>query len=235
MTTTAGERAFIVHARDVSKTYRLGEVQVRALDEVSLGIEPGEFVIVAGRNGAGKSTLMHILAALDEPDRGEVLIDGRDVTRMSNAQRVDLRLGRLGYIFQEHALIAELTALENVMLPAMMLASAGEAKKRAETLLERVGLTDHAGHLPSQLSGGQQQRTAIARALVNDPSILFADEPTASLDSISAREVLETFARLNREDRHTIVMVSHEDDDARYARRRVRLSDGRIVEDQRLS
>jgi putative ABC transport system ATP-binding protein len=145
-----------------------------------------------------------------------------------------VRLCELGYVFQERALVAELTALENVMLPALMLLPARAARQRAETLLARVGMERRAHHLPRQLSGGEQQRVLIARALVNDPAILFVDEPTASLDSAASREVLETFAGLNAEGRHTIVMVSHEEDDARYARRLLRMSDGVIVEDRRL-
>jgi putative ABC transport system ATP-binding protein len=224
-----------ISARGVSKTYRVGDVRVRGLRAVSLDIAPGEFVFVTGRNGAGKSTLMHCLAVLDEPDGGEVFVLGSDVTRMTAAQRIELRLRRLGYVFQERALVDELTALENVMLPAMALAPAPVARRAAAAMLARVGLERHAEHLPRQLSGGQQQRTAIARALINAPSILFVDEPTASLDSAAAREVLETFARLNDEHRHTIVMVSHEEDDARYASRLIRMSDGEIAEDRRLA
>jgi putative ABC transport system ATP-binding protein len=213
----------------------VGDVAVRALRHVSLSVEPGEFVFVTGRNGAGKSTLLHCLATLEDPDEGEIEIEGADVREMKEGERSRLRLERLGYVFQERALVAELTALENVMLPAMMVRPPSEARRRAAALLARVGLEGHARHLPGQLSGGQQQRTVIARALVNDPSILFVDEPTASLDSKASREVLETFARLNRDDRRTILMVSHEEDDARYASRFIRMSDGEITEDRRLS
>jgi putative ABC transport system ATP-binding protein len=225
----------VVDARDLTKTYRVGDVPVRALRGVSLGIDAGEFLFVTGRNGAGKSTLLHCLAVLEQPDAGELRIHGTDVTTMTQARRSELRLRRLGYVFQEHALVAELTALENVMLPAMMLSTPSEAKRRAQVLIARVGLTAHEHRLPSQLSGGQQQRIVIARALVNDPTVLFVDEPTASLDSVASREVLETFARLNRDHGHTIVMVSHEEDDARYATRLLRIADGRIAEDQKLS
>jgi putative ABC transport system ATP-binding protein len=224
----------MIRAEGVSKTYRAGGVPVRALKRVSLLIEAGEFVFVTGRNGAGKSTLLHCLAVLDEPDEGSVFIDGAEVSRLSRSRQAALRLRWLGYVFQERALVAELTAVENVMLPAMMLAPAKEARRRAEAQLARVGLERHARHLPSQLSGGQQQRAVIARALVNDPKILFVDEPTASLDSHASCDVLETFARLNRQDRRTLVMVSHEEADAVYAGRIIRMSDGEIVEDRKL-
>jgi ABC-type lipoprotein export system ATPase subunit len=213
----------------------VGGAPVRALDRISLGVEPGEFVFVTGRNGAGKSTLLHCLATLEEPDEGTIELAGVDVTEMTPAERSELRARRLGYVFQERALLAELTALENVMLPAMMSMPSSAAKARAEALLERVGLARHARHLPAQLSGGQQQRVVIARALVHEPSILFVDEPTANLDSMASREVLQTFARLHREDGHTILMVSHEEDDARFANRFIRMFDGEITEDRRLA
>jgi ABC-type lipoprotein export system ATPase subunit len=224
-----------IEAHGVCKTWRVGAVEVRALDRVSIAVEEGEFVFVTGRNGAGKSTLLHCLGVLDEPDEGAILVGGADVTRMGRAEREELRGRRLGYVFQERALVGELTALENVMLPAMMWANASEARRRAERLLARVDLTQRAAHLPRQLSGGQQQRVAIARALVNDPAILFVDEPTASLDSAAAREVLAIHARLHRDDRRTIVLVSHEEEDARHAGRLVRMCDGAIVEDRALA
>jgi putative ABC transport system ATP-binding protein len=225
----------VISARAVSKTYQVGNVAVQALKNVSLQIEPGEFLFVTGRNGAGKSTLLHCLAVLEVPDRGDILIQGVDTATLNESARSELRIRRFGYVFQERALLAELTALENVMLPALVLVSPREARRRASRQLERVGLQHHANHLPGQLSGGQQQRTVIARALVNDPTILFVDEPTTSLDTVASREVLETFARLNRADRHTIIMVSHEEADARYASRLVRMSDGEITYDQKLS
>jgi ABC-type lipoprotein export system ATPase subunit len=228
------DRAYAIDAQAITKTYRVGDVRVHALRGVSLAIEPGEFVFVTGRNGAGKSTLLHCLAVLDDPDAGEIFIDGANVTKMAEVERAELRLHYLGYVFQERALVAELTAVENVMLPAMMVESAQDARRRAEALLARVGLERHESHLPGQLSGGQQQRTAIARALVNHPTIIFVDEPTASLDSLASREVLETFARLNHDDGHTIVMVSQEEADASYASRLIRMSDGVIVEDRKL-
>lgn len=224
----------IIRAQNISKTYHLGEVEVHALRDVSLDINEGDFVTITGRNGAGKSTLMHNLAVLDRPDSGRIIINGNDVTKMTKMQRLELRLRHLGYIFQEYALIAELSALENVIMPAMMLESVKSARKRAERLLKTMDLEHHSKHLPSQLSGGQQQKVAIARSLINNPMILFADEPTANLDSVAAREVLEIFVKLNREGHHTIVMVTHEDEETKYANRLVRLSDGRIIDDRRI-
>jgi len=223
----------IISAKNLSKTYHLGEVKVNALKDVSLDINKGDFVVITGRNGAGKSTLMHNLAVLDRPDTGGIFINGSDVTKMKKKQRTELRLRRLGYIFQEYALIAELSAIENVMLPAMMLGPMRASRGRAEELLATFGLKGHAGHLPSQLSGGQQQKVAIARALINDPMILCADEPTANLDSVAAKEVIDIFVRLNRENGHTIVMVTHEEDETVYANRIVQLADGCIVSDRR--
>jgi ABC-type lipoprotein export system ATPase subunit len=225
----------MIRVRGLSKTYHVGEVEVPALKDVTLDIGRGDFVVITGRNGAGKSTLLHLIALLDTPDHGELVIDGQDVTQLGRSERVALRLEKLGYIFQDHALIGELTALENIMLPAMLLGAKDDARKRAWELLERVELARCADHLPRQLSGGEQQKVAIARALINAPSILFADEPTASLDSIAAKEVLETFTSLNRDDRHTIVMVTHEEEEARCAQRVVHLSDGRVSADHRLA
>ena len=223
----------VISAKHLSKTYRLGEVEVHALRDVSLDINAGDFVVITGRNGAGKSTLMHNLAVLDRPDSGEIVINGTDVTKLKKIQRLELRLWHLGYIFQEYALIAELSALENVMLPAMMLGSYRAAKTRAEVRLKQFGLEHHSTHLPSQLSGGQQQKLAIARALINDPMILFADEPTANLDSVAAKEVLDIFRNLNKDGGHTIVMVTHEEEETIYANRLVQLVDGRIALDER--
>jgi putative ABC transport system ATP-binding protein len=228
------EREGVISAWRISKTYRVGDVRVPALKDVSLRVAPGEFIFVTGRNGAGKTTLLHCLAVLDVPDRGEILVEGRATASLSASERSELRIRRFGYVFQERALLAELTALENVMLPAMVLVPRREARRRALAQLARVGLERHADHLPGQLSGGQQQRAVIARALVNAPSILFVDEPTTGLDTAASREVLATFVRLNRDDRHTIIMVSHEEADASCANRFIRMSDGEITEDRKL-
>ncbi|MEI7792016.1 MAG: ABC transporter ATP-binding protein [Candidatus Berkelbacteria bacterium] len=220
--------ASIIQADKVSKTYHTGGAEIRALSDISLVILPGDFIMITGRNGSGKSTLLHQLALLDFPDSGEVIINNQKTTELSEQLRMDFRLSSLGYIFQEYALIAELTAIENVMLPAMMLESSEKAKKKAAQLLDKVGLTNKHNRLPSELSGGEQQKVAIARALVNSPRIIFADEPTANLDTIAAKEVLNIFKTLNEKDGITIVMVTHEPEELEYASRLIHLSDGRI-------
>ena len=210
----------------------MGELEVPAIKGISLTIQEGDFVIVTGRNGSGKSTLLHQLGLLDRPDSGKIYLEGQEVTGMREKDRSMLRLRLLGYIFQEFALLAELTALENVMLPAMMLEKTSDCRRRAKELLETVELEGQLDHRPSQLSGGEQQKVAIARALMNDPSVIFADEPTANLDLISAREVLDVFTMLNHEKNHTIVMVTHEQDETTYGNRLVTLSEGRIVHEE---
>lgn len=214
---------------NIVKTYRLGEVKVEALNDVSLTINEGDFFIITGRNGSGKSTLLHQLGLLDRPDSGEICLHGQEVTTMPEKARSNLRLRYLGYIFQEYALMAELTALENVMLPAMMIESPRVCKKRARELLAKVGLEKKMNNLPRQLSGGEQQKVAIARALVNDPTVIFADEPTANLDSVAAKDVLSIFKNLNEHDNHTIVMITHEREETPYGNKVIRLSDGKIV------
>lgn len=218
-----------VQARNISKTYHTGATLFKALDNVSIEVSSGEFVMITGRNGSGKSTLLHQLALLDSPDTGEILIQGEKTSHLVENKRMDLRLSRLGYIFQEYALIAELTALENVMLPAMMLGSSGVAKKKAITLLNKVGLRQKFNRLPLELSGGEQQKVAIARALVNDPKIIFADEPTANLDTVASKDVLDIFQSLNEKEGITILMVTHELEELSYASRKINLLDGKVV------
>ena len=220
----------VIRAVGVDKEYRLGSVTVRALDGVSLEVDAGEMVCIMGKSGSGKSTLLRQLSLIDRPTAGQIEVVGNDVSGLSERRRAELRLSRLGYVFQEYALIPELTAEENVYLPAMMLGAArDECRRRAAQLLDDVGLGDRLRHRPKELSGGQQQRVAIARALVNTPEILFADEPTANLDSISGRIVMETLSRLNRERGVTVIFVSHDPDDSRYAARIVQLRDGRLA------
>ncbi len=216
----------VIQVKDLQKTYTLGEVKVEALKGVTLSIAYGDFLVVTGRNGSGKSTLLHQLGLLDHPDGGEIFFAGQEVTHMPEKRRTEIRLRSIGYIFQEFALIAELTALENVMLPAMMIGAAGSARKRAEELLHQVDLESNLDHLPSQLSGGEQQKVAIARALINDPMIIIADEPTANLDSIAAADVISIFQTLNREEDHTIVMVTHEVEETTCGNRVIALADG---------
>ncbi|MFA5135578.1 MAG: ABC transporter ATP-binding protein [Patescibacteria group bacterium] len=219
----------IIEVRNISKTYKLGDVQVPALREVSLDINDGDFIIITGRNGSGKSTLLRQLGLLDKPNEGTITLNGHEVTRMAEKKRSLIRLKHLGYIFQEYALIAELSAVENVMLPAMMLETTKACKPRAQELLEKVGLHNKLKYLPRQLSGGEQQKVAIARALINKPDVIFADEPTANLDSIAARDVLSVFKKLNESEHRTIVMITHEQDEISYANRIIKLADGKRV------
>lgn len=217
----------------LTKTYRMGSVQVRALDDIRLEIAAGAMVCIMGRSGSGKSTLLRQLGLVDRPSGGHVFLGQREVTGLPERERTELRLSRLGYVFQEYALLPELTAAENVLLPAMMLGSRRRVRKeRAAELLDLVGLAGRAGHRPRELSGGEQQRVAIARALVNNPVIIFADEPTANLDTVSARTVMQTLQELNAALGVTVLFVSHDPDDARYATQIIRLSDGKIAPEQ---
>ena len=223
----------VIEVQDVERVYRLGEdVEVRALAGVSLRIARGEFVAIMGSSGSGKSTLMHILGCLDAPTGGRYLLDGVDVRDISEDDLADLRNRKIGFVFQSFNLVARTTALANVELP---LAYAGlgrrERRARAVAALAAVGMEDRAHHLPSELSGGQQQRAAVARAIVTDPAIVLADEPTGNLDSRSTEEILAVFARLNAEGR-TVVLITHEGDVAARARRVVRLGDGRVLSDE---
>jgi putative ABC transport system ATP-binding protein len=223
----------VIEVQDVERVYRLGEdVEVRALAGVSLRIARGEFVAIMGSSGSGKSTLMHILGCLDAPTAGRYLLDGVDVRDISEDDLADLRNRKIGFVFQSFNLVARTTALANVELP-LAYAGLGRRERRARAIaaLAAVGMEDRAHHLPSELSGGQQQRAAVARAIVTDPSIVLADEPTGNLDSRSTEEILAVFARLNAEGR-TVVLITHEGDVAARARRVVRLGDGRVLSDE---
>jgi len=223
----------LIELRDIHKTYSLGEATVTALDGVSLDIERGDYVALMGPSGSGKSTLMNTLGCLDRPDEGSYLLDGEEVVGMSRDERARLRNLKIGFVFQNFNLLARTSALENVELPLMYGGrfTARERHARARELLDRVGLSDRMDHHPGQLSGGQQQRVAIARALANDPAILLADEPTGNLDSRTSREVLELFVELNRRDRITLILVTHDQDIGRNARRTLVLRDGRVIVD----
>lgn len=222
----------LIEVRNVSKVYRSGENEVRALDGVSLSVEAGEFVAIVGRSGSGKSTLMNLLGCLDSCTAGEYLLDGREVSRMSDDQLSDIRGRRIGFVFQSYGLIPGMTALENVELPLLYRGMGREERKRlASAALERVGLAERMGHRPAQLSGGQQQRAAIARAIAAAPPILLADEPTGNLDRRSGAEVMALIEGLWREGR-TVILITHDPKIAAAARRVVTISDGKIVGDE---
>ena len=221
----------IIATRNLSRTYTMGTMQVPALKSVTLDIRRGEFAAIMGKSGSGKSTLLHQLGLLDTPTEGEITIDGAEISGLSESERTRFRLKKFGYVFQEYAILPELTALENVYLPAMALGlSPGEYAREGMDALEKVGLAERADHRPKEMSGGEQQRVAIARALINKPKILFADEPTANLDSVSSRQILELFRSLNRDMGQTILMVTHELEDADMVDRVIWLADGAVVE-----
>lgn len=221
----------IIQAEKLVKKFGEGELEFVALKEVSLSITAGEFVAIIGPSGAGKSTLLYQLSLLDEPTSGEVIFEGIKTSVLNQQEKTSLRLTELGYVFQDFALLPELNALENVALPILMQGmSQKEAFAKAAKALEKVDLASKHRNLSSQLSGGQQQRVSIARAIAHDPHILFADEPTANLDSASSRRVMEIFLNLNKEGQ-TIVMVTHEDEYTKHASRVISLKDGQIVSD----
>jgi putative ABC transport system ATP-binding protein len=218
----------MIRVKDLHKIYGNITSGTPALRGVNLWVKAGEFVAIMGRSGSGKSTLLHLLGLLDRPTRGEIYLDSKDAIALSEEQRTSFRLRRLGYVFQEYSLVSEMSILENVCLPAVCLGNGGNYERRARELLETVGLGHRLTHYPAEVSGGEQQRAAIARALINEPAILFADEPTASLDAGSARVVLELFRKLNQQLKQTIVMVTHEPEDGRFVDRVIRLEDGMI-------
>ncbi|HDI73979.1 MAG TPA: ABC transporter ATP-binding protein [Candidatus Korarchaeota archaeon] len=223
----------VVELRNVSKIYRMGSSEVRALDHVSLKVMPGEFISVVGPSGSGKSTLLSIIGCLARPTSGRILIDGIDVTDMSEGELSDIRCLKIGFIFQFFNLIPTLTALENVELPMIFAGklSEWEMRDRALELLDLVGLLDRANHRPSEMSGGQQQRVAIARALANDPTLVLADEPTGNLDSKTGAEVISLMEELNRETGKTFIIVTHDTNVARRTRKILYMVDGRLYED----
>ena len=218
----------MIGMRNIRKVYGQGTTAIHAVKGITLDIRPGEFTAIMGRSGSGKSTLLHILGLLDMPTSGELYVENTDVLKLSEKERTRFRLEKMGYVFQEYSLISELTVLENVYLPALCLNRSRDYRKRAIETLKTVGLWERLHHYPGEVSGGEQQRAAIARALINSPRTLFADEPTASLDAASAKVVLELFRNLNREFGQTIVMVTHEPDDEKYVDRVIWLKDGLV-------
>jgi putative ABC transport system ATP-binding protein len=223
----------MIEISELRKSYLMGNVEVKALDGVTLTIEKGEFLGIMGPSGSGKTTLLHMLGLLDLPTSGKIVIDGLDILKLTDYEKTMFRLYKLGYVFQDYALVPDLTVMENVSLTAMLRKDRTEEqlKKDSFEILQKIGLCDRRDHLPRELSGGQQQRVSLARAMVNKPDILFADEPCANLDTENSRIVLDLFKEINESMRQTIVMVSHEDWHKDYFHRIIRLRDGKIVSD----
>ena len=220
----------VVQIQNVSKLYLQGDEEVRALDNVSLDINEGEFVALMGPSGSGKSTLLHVIAGIDRPTKGACLVQGTDVAQLNETRLAEWRNSNVGFIFQTFNLVPVLTAFENIELPLLLTGlSARERARHVETALELVGLSDRKSHLPRQLSGGQEQRVAIARALVTDPALIVADEPTGNLDAHSAQDVLNLMQVLNREAGKTIIMVTHDPKAAAHAGRTVHLEKGELL------
>lgn len=219
----------VIETKQLVKTFRDGEAETKVLKGIDFTAREGEWLAVMGRSGAGKSTLLYQMSLLDDPTSGEVWVDGHETHRMRPEEKVRFRLTKCGYVFQDYALLPDLTALENVALPLMMQGKPRrDAYRGAEEALQRVGLSHRLPNLPSHLSGGEQQRVAIARAIAHKPKILFADEPTANLDNESSRAILKIFEELHR-DGQTIIMVTHEEEYARRAQKIITLDDGRMV------
>lgn len=222
----------MLQLRGITKVYRMGEVDVPILHGIDLTVLRGEYAAIVGTSGSGKSTLMNILGCLEQPSSGQYYFDAREITRLSDNERTDIRNIQIGFVFQQFNLLPRLTALQNVMLPMVYAGYArAERRERAEALLEQVGLADRLGNRPNQLSGGQQQRVAIARALVNQPELLLADEPTGALDTRTGGEVIELISGLHAGGL-TIVLVTHDPSVARNSGRIIQLQDGRILADQ---
>jgi putative ABC transport system ATP-binding protein len=222
----------MVEVNAISKVYQQGKVTVKALDAVSLSVETGEFVALAGPSGSGKTTLLNLIGGLDLPDKGRVIVDQHDYTSMSNGDLAELRLHRIGFVFQSYNLIPVLTAAENVeYILRLQGVSKTERQQRVRQLLDEVGLADKYSRRPDELSGGQQQRVAVARALVSNPAIVLADEPTANLDSKTGEQLLELMQQMNRQRRVTFIFATHDKMVMSFAKRLVSIHDGRVVND----
>ncbi|MBT3720366.1 ABC transporter ATP-binding protein [archaeon] len=220
----------LVVLKNVSKIYQMGEVEVPALKNVSIEVKKGDFVALIGASGSGKSTAMNLIGCLDLPTQGTILLKNQDITKLSESNLSALRGKTIGFIFQQYNLIQTMSAFENVILPLeLQEVPDDEAKKRAKKVLDIVGLTDKSHHLPTQLSGGQQQRVSIARALVGDPEIILADEPTGALDSVTGTKVLDLLHKLWKEEGKTIIMVTHDLHLANYAHTKIELKDGEVL------
>lgn len=221
----------MIQAKNLTKIFQSGDSKIYALNNVNFSVPEGQFLTITGKSGSGKSTLLYQLGLLDLPTEGEVYIDGVECVSIKEGARTTLRLNDLGYIFQDYAILPSLTALENTMVPLIMQGySQKEAVEKAQKALGKMGLLDRMNNLPAALSGGQQQRVAIARAIAHDPKIIFADEPTANLDSETSQNVIEAFVKLNEEGQ-TILMVTHEEEYARLAHRTITMADGKITSD----
>jgi putative ABC transport system ATP-binding protein len=223
----------IIEFIEITKIYKMGEHEVRALDGISFAIEPGEMVAIMGSSGSGKSTAMNIAGCLDRPTNGKYMLEDRDVSRLSDSELARVRNRKIGFVFQNFNLLPRTSALENVELPMVYSGFVPKRRQRAIDALTRVGLGDRVHHKPNELSGGQQQRVAIARSLVNEPAIILADEPTGNLDSKSGEEIMQIFQELNNAG-ITLVIVTHEDDIARCCKRVVTFRDGKIISDRKM-
>jgi ABC-type lipoprotein export system ATPase subunit len=218
--------------QDLTKHYRQGKTVIKALDGVTLDIGDGEFVAVVGRSGSGKTTMLDMLGLLLRPTAGKLIVDGVDTGALSDKALAHMRGSKIGFVFQEYNLLPSLNVLENVMLPLRYVNDSKDGRKRAEDLLDRVGLSDRLRHRATELSGGQQQRVAIARSMVNQPSLILLDEPTGAVDTETAEQLVALLKSLNEQDKVTIVVVTHDLDVAKEAKRQVRLKDGKVVADE---
>ena len=222
-----------VRLQELTKHYRRGSETIRALDGVTLDIAPGEFVAVVGRSGSGKTTMLDLLGLLLKPTSGALFIDDVETTKLNDRDRAHMRARKVGFVFQEYNLLSGLNVLENVTLPLRYVKERNDGRTRAVDLIERVGLSDRIKHRPTELSGGQMQRVAIARSMVNRPSLILLDEPTGAVDTETAQQLVDLLKTLNREENVTIVIVTHDLDVAGEARRQIRLKDGKVLSDQR--